>query len=194
MKYSLDLSWKTPKAWAEQAITNMDDFLIDHADCERKASSMCMSFVAKCPDKIEMIPELIDTALEELEHFKMVYKIMEERGIRLPDRMPQDQYIHQLINECRSGRDDRLMDRMLIASIVEVRGAERFRLVAEELEEGELKKFYKFLWTSEAKHGNLFVSLALKYWDENSVLKRLKELNEKEGEIMSKMPFRPALH
>ncbi len=194
MKYSLDLAWETPNSWAKQAIDNLDDFLIDHADCERKASSMAMSFVAKCPDKVEMIPSLIETALEELEHFKMVYEIMENRGIRLPDKMPQDKYIHLLIDCCRSGRDERLMDRMLIASIVEVRGAERFRLIEEALEDSELKKFYKFLWTSEAKHGNLFVALALKYWDEEIVMKRLHELNEMEGEIMSKLPFRPALH
>lgn len=194
MQLYLNLTWDTPKEWAAQAVANLDDFLIDHADCERKASSMCMSFVAKCPDKVEMIPELIDTALEELDHFKMVYKIMEERGIRLPDKMPKDKYIHQLIDCCRSGRDERLMDRMLIASIVEVRGAERFRLIEEALEIGELKKFYKFLWTSEAKHGNLFVKLALKYWDEAVVFDRLKELNKMEGEIMSKLPFRPALH
>lgn len=194
MKHSIDLSWKTPKNWAIQAIENMDDFLIDHADCERKASSMAMTFVAKCPDRIEMIPTLIETAIEELDHFKMVYKIMGERGLQLPAKMPKDKYMHLLIDQCRSGREERLMDRMLIASIVEMRGAERFRLIAENIEDEELHKFYKFLWTSEAKHGDLFVVLALKYWDNNTVYKRLGELNEIEGGILSKLPFRPALH
>jgi tRNA-(ms[2]io[6]A)-hydroxylase len=194
MKHSLDLSWKTPKEWAEVVVADFDNFLIDHADCERKASSMAMSFVAKAPDRVEIIPELIDTALEELEHFKSVYELMEKRGIQLPDRMPQDLYIHDLINLCRSGRDDRLLDRLLIASIVECRGAERFRLVAEALEDPELKEFYKVLWTSEAKHGNIFVVMALNYWPEEEVYKRLHELNDAEGEICSKLPFRAALH
>jgi tRNA-(ms[2]io[6]A)-hydroxylase len=194
MKFSLDLAWQTPPEWAEQVVSNFNEFLIDHADCERKASSMAMSFVAKCPDKVEIIPELIDTAIEELEHFQDVYKLMEERGVQLPSSMPQDQYINDLIGHCRSGRDERLMDRMLIASIVECRGAERFKLVAEALPEGELKAFYKRLWTSEAKHGNIFVVMALNYWSEKEVYDRLDELNNLEGEICSKLPWRPALH
>lgn len=194
MKYSLDLAWKTPPEWAEQAIQDFDSFLIDHADCERKASSMAMSFVAKCPDKVEIIPELIETAIEELEHFQDVYKLMESRGIQLPASMPQDTYINDLIKLCRSGRDERLMDRMLIASIVECRGAERFKLVSDALEDPELKSFYKRLWTSEAKHGNIFVVMALNYWPEKDVYARLEELNNLEGEICSKLKWRPALH
>ncbi len=169
-------------------------FLQDHADCERKASAMAMSFIAKCPDKTDIIPKLIETGIEELEHFQQVYEIMNQRGVLLNHEIPQDMYIKQLINACRSGRDDRLMDRMLIASIVECRGAERFRMVAEALEDPVLKTFYKRLWTSEAKHGNLFVDLALKYWEEDIVYQRLNELNIIEGKICSELPIRPALH
>ncbi|MCI5055752.1 MAG: tRNA-(ms[2]io[6]A)-hydroxylase, partial [Flavobacteriales bacterium] len=153
MKVSLDLTYATQPDWTEAVINNFDEFLQDHADCERKASSMAMSFVAKCPDKVEIIPLLIETALEELEHFQDVYKLMESRGVQLKSEMPQDQYIKQLIEFCRSGRDERLMDRMLVASVVECRGAERFRLIAENVNDQEIKAFYKRLWTSEAKHG-----------------------------------------
>lgn len=194
MKFSLELSWDTPPEWTQAVLSDFDAFLQDHADCERKASSMAMSFVAKCPDRTEIIPELIDTALEELEHFKSVYNLMEKRGVRMPDRIPADSYVASLIALCRDGRDERLMDRMLLASIIECRGAERFRLVAEALEDAELKKFYKELWTSEAKHGNIFVVMALTYWPEDDVYKRLNELNEAEGVICSKLPFRAALH
>ena len=155
---------------------------------------MAMSFVAKCPEKTEIIPELIETALEEMEHFRDVYKLMESRGVQLKHEIEQDLYIKGLINVCRSGRDERLMDRMLIASIVECRGAERFRMVEEALSEPTLKKFYKTLWTSEAKHGNIFVKMALNYWPENVVMKRLQELNELEGEICSSLKIRPRLH
>jgi tRNA-(ms[2]io[6]A)-hydroxylase len=169
-------------------------FLQDHADCERKASSMALSFVAKCPDKIEIIPELIETALEELEHFQQVYKIMQKRGIRLRSEMPKDQYILQLIEKCRSGKNDRLLDRMLVASIVECRGAERFKLIADELIDLDLKDFYKTLWISEAKHGNIFVKFALNYWNKTEVYKRLDELNNLEADICSKMEWTPRLH
>jgi len=194
MKYSIDLSYNTPPEWAQQVLKDFDAFLQDHADCERKASSMAMSFVAKCPDKIEIIPELIETALEELEHFRDVYAIMEKRGVQLKAEMEPDLYMKQLINSIRSGRDERLMDRMLLASIVECRGAERFKLIEEALEDAELKKFYKVLWTSEAKHGNIFVKMALNYWNEKEVYKRLQELTDIEGDICSQLKWRPALH
>jgi tRNA-(ms[2]io[6]A)-hydroxylase len=194
MKLSIELAYETPREWAHQAIENFDDFLRDHADCERKASAMATSFIAKCPDKVEIIPELIETAIEEMEHFRDVYKLMEDRGVQLKAKMPKDEYIHQLISSCRSDVDGRLMDRMLLASIIECRGAERFRLIAEEIEDPEIKKFYKTLWTSEAKHGNLFVKLALIYWPEKDVYTRLNELNIMEGAITSKLPWRPALH
>ena len=173
---------------------SFDAFLQDHADCERKASAMAMSFVAKCPDKTEIIPELIETALEELEHFQQVYNIMDQRGVQLKKEMPQDLYMKKLIGLCRSGTMDRLLDRMLLASIVECRGAERFKLIADALEDPELKKFYKMLWTSEAKHGNIFVKMALIYWDKDEIYQRLEELTIKEGEILESLPWRPALH
>ncbi len=194
MKLSLDLTYHTPADWAHQALESFDDFLQDHADCERKASSMAMSFVAKCPDKVEIIPELIETALEELEHFQMVYQLMEKRGIQLAAQMPKDPYIHELNKLCRSSVDERLLDRMLLASIIECRGAERFRLIAEAAEDPEIKGFYKKLWISEAKHGHIFVKFALNYWPEPEVYERLEKLNTAEGEILETLPWRPALH
>lgn len=194
MKYSLELAYNTPPDWAKVVLEDFNSFLQDHADCERKASSMALNFVAKCPDKLEIIPELIETALEELEHFKLVYDLMRKRGVRLKDKMPKDEYIEKLMNLCRSGRDDRLLDRMLLASIIECRGAERFRLIAESLEDEELKKFYKMLWTSEAKHGNIYVEMALKYWPEDDVYNRLRELNNAEGSICKQLEWKPALH
>lgn len=194
MKYSLELTYKTSKEWVDCVMKDFDSFLQDHADCERKASAMAMSFVAKCPDKKEIIPTLIETAVEELEHFQMVYEVMEKRKVLLPKEMQKDEYIHQLIQQCRSKGEERLMDRLLVASIVECRGAERFRLVEEALEDEELKRFYKMLWTSEAKHGNIFVVMCLKYWPEKEVYERLHFLNNKEGEIVKKLPVRSALH
>jgi tRNA-(ms[2]io[6]A)-hydroxylase len=194
VKLSLDLDYATPPEWAFQALNNFDEFLRDHADCERKASSMAMSFVAKCPDKTEIIPELIETALEELEHFQMVYELMEARGVQLAAQMPKDMYIAELMALCRSSVNERLMDRMLLASIIECRGAERFKLIADAAEDSEIKSFYKKLWTSEAKHGHIFVKFALNYWPEKDVYARLKTLNEAEGTICEKLTWRPALH
>ena len=194
MKLSIDLVCESSDEWLDAVMTDFDSFLQDHANCERKASSMAMSFVAKYPDRTEIIPELIETAIEELEHFQDVYAIMKERGITLPHQIGQDQYVKQLVDRCRSGREERFIDRLLLASIVECRGAERFRKVYEALGQGELKEFYHRLWASEAKHGNIFVKMALIYFDENKIYSRLNELNDIEGEVLQSLPIKAALH
>ncbi len=194
MKVSADLVCASPAGWIEAVMNDFDTFLQDHADCERKASAMAMSFVAKYPDRTEIIPLLIETAIEELEHFQQVYAIMESRGIQLPRSMGQDPYIQQLLGACRSGREDRFVDRMLMASVVECRGAERFRLVYQHLPEGELKKFYHLLWASEAKHGDIFVRMLFNYFDPDPIYQRLDELIQIEGEIINGLELRAALH
>ena len=194
MKLSIDLECASPQAWIDAVMNDFDSFLQDHADCERKASAMAMSFVAKFPDRTEIIPELIETAIEELEHFQSVYEIMKERNIQLSHEIKQDVYVKNLIDLCRSGKEDRFLDRLLLASIVECRGAERFRMVYEALPEGELKKFYHELWASEAKHGHIFVKMALNYFDEKEVYDRLIDLNKKEADVLLALPIKAALH
>lgn len=194
MNLSIDLSCSSSSEWVQAVVSDFDSFLQDHANCERKASAMAMSFVAKYPDRLEILPELIETGIEELEHFQQVYQIMEKRGVQLPAEMTQDLYVKQLIDKCRSGRIERFLDRLLLASIIECRGAERFRLVYENMEDPELKKFYHNLWASEAKHGHIFVGMALNYFDEKTVYDRLEVLNEMEGEIIKAMPIKAALH
>ena len=194
MKVSIALECESSPEWVEAVMNDFDAFLQDHANCERKASAMAMSFVAKFPDRVEIIPELIETAIEELEHFQSVYQIMERRGVLLPAQMGKDEYVQQLVDRCRSGREERFLDRLLLASIVECRGAERFRLVYESLEDKQLKSFYHQLWASEAKHGNIFVNMALNYFDRNNVYSRLEELNRVEAGVLQALPIRPALH
>lgn len=194
MKFRIDLTVPSKKEWVEAVINDFDTFLQDHADCERKASGMALSLVAKYPNRTEIIPELIDTSIEELEHFRDVYEIMQERGVQLNHSIPKDMYIQNLIKVCRDGREQRFMDRLLLASLVETRGAERFKLVYEALPEGDLKQFYHRLWASEARHGEVFVKMALNYFEETPVYSRLDEMKEKEGVILNNLEIRPALH
>ena len=175
-------------------MADFDAFLQDHADCERKASGFAMSMVAKYPDRTAIIPGLIETALEEMEHFKLVYELMAERGVQLAHVIPKDHYMERLIALRRTGREQHFLDRLCIGSVVESRGAERFRLVEQALTEPELKRFYKMLWTSEAKHGNLYVDMALEYFPEDEVYERLHWFNDREGEIILDLEIRSALH
>ena len=194
MKYRIDLKKSSSNAWINAVIADFDNFLMDHANCERKASAMAMSFVAKYPNRKEILGELIEIGIEELEHFKKVYQIMESRGIMLPHEIGQDLYINRLIELCRSGREERFMDRLLLASLVETRGAERFKLVYENIHKPDLKSFYHKLWASEARHGEVFVRMCLNFFDEKSVYKRLGEMIEFEAEILESLPIKAALH
>src|SRR5206468_2380680 len=120
---------------------------------------------------------------------------MERRGIRLAKEISEDPYIKALLNLCRTDPRNRFLDRLLLASIIECRCAERFRLVCEAIEnDEELKNFYHELWVSEAKHGNIFVKMALNYFKEDEVYQRLNELNVAEGTIMLGLKLRAALH
>ncbi|MEP7268038.1 MAG: tRNA-(ms[2]io[6]A)-hydroxylase [Saprospiraceae bacterium] len=194
MKLSLDVGLPSPQGWVDTVMNDFNTFLQDHADCERKASAMAMGMVAKYPDRNEIIPDLIDTALEELDHFKQVFAIMQERGISLPRSMPEDPYIKALMNLMKTPVHQRFMDRLLVGSLVEMRGAERFKMIEENLQDPELKKFYKMLWTSEAKHGNIYVKMALNYFPNDEVYSRLEWWVVQEGNIINELPLRAALH
>ena len=195
MKHSIELTSATRPEWVRTVLDDFPLFLQDHADCERKASAMALSFVAKYPDRVEIIPELIATGIEELQHFQRVYEQMVTRGIRLSKEMREDPYIKALINLCRTDPINRFLDRLLLASIIECRGAERFRLVAQGLNhDEELRAFYHELWVSEARHGDIFVTMALRYFPEVDVYERLNVLNQAEGQIVQGLPLRAALH
>ncbi len=194
MKLNLDVIVPSSPEWIEAVMGDFPTFLQDHADCERKASAMAMSMVAKYPDKPEIIPELIDIGIEELEHFKMVYDVMESRGIGLPAKMQEDPYVKGLLKQMHSGRKERFLDRLLVASVVETRGAERFKMVADHQEDEAMQKFYKMLWISEAKHGNVYVKMALNYFDKDQTYDRLRHWIEIEGEILKGLVIRSALH
>lgn len=194
MQYRLPLLSPSPEFWIQSVLDNFDYFLQDHADCERKASAFAMSMVAKYPNRTEIIPTLIDTALEELEHFRDVYRILESKGLQLLHEIKEDLYVKQLLNLCNKGRNEHFLDRLLLGSIIENRGAERFKIIYENLPSGELKKFYHNLWANEAKHGEVFVRLALIYFQEKVVYDRYNFLVEQEKNIMLSMPFTGRLH
>ena len=189
----IELKFKTPDAWAEGIVNAMDVFLPDHAAAEKKASSMAMTMVSHYPDRPELVTAMIDLALEELSHFRSVVKIMQDRGlVLLPDE--KDPYVNALRFEARQGSDLYLMDRLLIAGIVESRGAERFGLIAAALPGGELKRFYDAITRSEQGHEDLFLQFARRYFESGEVQQRLDELLTAEAAIVRDLPIRLALH
>ena len=193
--YKVELACPSSPEWLDTVMGNFDAFLQDHADCERKASAMAMSFVAKYPERHKIIPELIATGIEELEHFQQVYAFMQQRGVPLAQEMAPDPYIKQLMALGHGGTPlTRFRDRLLLASLIECRGCERFRLVSEAVADEAIKRFYKRLWASEAKHSHNFIHMALRYFDPAAVEARLSQLIAEEATILQHVPLRPALH
>lgn len=188
-----DLKVDTKKEWLDAVLNDFDSFLLDHASCERKASSTNMSFVVKYPDRQKIMPAIIEMALEELEHFQQVYNIIEKRGLTLtPD--VKDEYVNMLLKHVRGGREERFMDRLILSGIIEARGCERLQMVANALTDPELKNFYNDLVKCEAKHRSQFLKLASYYFPQKEVDERLEELLVLEAEALNAIPIRPLVH
>ena len=193
MKRNISVEKPTPKEWGECVLENFNQFLSSHADCERKVSAMAMSFVAKYPNRRHLVLPMVETAIEELEHFRAVFQMMKERNIPLNHSIQPDDYVNALLENCRTGREERFLDRMLTASIIETRACERFKMLSNIVKDEKLKIFYRTLYTSEAKHGNIYIELMFHYFSEEEIYSRLSILNTLESEVMSKIPVRPSL-
>ncbi|OUS27266.1 tRNA-(ms[2]io[6]A)-hydroxylase [Thalassotalea sp. 42_200_T64] len=188
-----ELKYHTPIEWAHICLEDFDSFLQDHAAAEKKASGMAMSMLSHYQDRQKLVRAMTDLALEELIHFKQVLKLMTQRGVILAND-EKDPYINQIRKLFRHSRDGKFLDRMLVAGVIEARGYERFSLIAQALPEGKDKKFYDDIAKSEEKHKNLFIELALEYFDQAEVYARLEEILIEEARICASLPFRPALH
>jgi len=189
----LVLQCKTKAAWLNTVLSDFDHFLIDHAACERKASAMAMTFVAHYPDRARLVRAMLDLAIEELHHFRQVVHILEQRQLIL-SRDSKDAYVNELHRHIRRGSDHYFLDRLLLGSIIEARGHERFNLVANALEQGKLKDFYQSIAASEQRHHQLFLELAKDYFNLSVIEQRLQKLLTIEAQIIQQLPPRAALH
>ena len=191
--YSYDLRCKTDPRWIKAVMADFDSFLIDHAANERKASTLAMSMVVHYPDKDDIVREMIDLAMEEMAHFREVIKIMLKKGLQqVPDKTSF--YIGSFMKAMRKAPQFYLLDRLLMFSIVEKRGAERFALVADALVEVKIKDFYQRLAAAEYRHYELFIALAHKYFSSSDVDIRLQELLQIEAGIINKCEIKASMH
>ncbi len=189
----LNLRYNTPKEWVDIVLADFDTFLLDHAACERKASSANLSFIVRYPDRTEIIEPMIKVAREELEHFHQVYKIIAKRGLKLvPDT--KDDYVHYMLEHVRTGRNERFLDRLIVSGVMEARGCERLGMLSEALEDLQLKDFYLELTRCEARHHRQFIRLAEHYFDEKTINKRLEEFLDFEAEAIVKVPLKASLY
>lgn len=187
------LRFQTTDDWTQLVIEKMDDFLIDHAAAEKKASGMAISMLSHYPNRPNLVRAMIDLSIEEMTHFREVVKIMAERGLQL-GADEKDPYINQFRKAMRKGSEAYFLDRLLTAGIIEARGCERFGLVGEALPAGKLREFYRLIARSEAKHHTLFTDLAAEYFAADVIALRMDQLLDIEADIVSRLPLRAALH
>lgn len=184
-KFVLGLELPTDPRWVNIAGKNLGDILTDHAYCEQKAASSCISLIIQFPDRSELVDMLTPVVAEEWSHFERVVEEMKKRGISLG--FPRkDEYVDKLQKVVKKGgsRDQMLMERLLMNALIEARSCERFRLLSKHIPDPELSKFYYELMVSEASHYKNFLRLAKVYNPEEVVMKRWSEWLEAEAEIM----------
>lgn len=187
----LGLKLPTDPRWVNLASISLEEILTDHAFCEQKAASNCISLIQKYPDHKRLVNELSPIVTEEWGHFRMVLSEMNKRNFTLgPQR--KDEYVNQLNDRMKKGGspEDRFLDRLLVFALIEARSCERFRLLSEGLEDDYFKEFYRKFMISEAGHYRLFLDLAKEYFTEEKVTKRWKEWLKMELEILENLPLR----
>ena len=190
-KTKLGLELPTDPRWINLAEKSLEDILTDHAYCEQKAASTCISLISDFPDKIELVREVSPVVTEEWGHFRMVLAEIEKRNLRLGNQR-KDEYVTNLRKfQNKSGdRNVRLVEALLTCALIEARSCERFRLLSLELEDEHLRKFYHTFMVSEAGHYKLFLRLAKLYGGEDAVSKRWAEYLEYEAEMITTLPLR----
>ena len=160
-KHVLGLELPTDPRWVNIAEMNIREILIDHAWCEQKAASTCVSLIVQYSDHDKLVEMLMPIVTEEWSHFERVVNELKKRGFSLgPNR--KDEYVDRVQKILRKGgaRDEQLVEKLLMSALIEARSCERFRLLWKQISDEDLSQFYYELMVSEAGHYKNFLSLA----------------------------------
>jgi tRNA-(ms[2]io[6]A)-hydroxylase len=181
----LGLQFETATSWAEIAKDNLQQILTDHAFLEQKAASNAVSIIINYSEETELVKEMSNIAIEEMQHFKMVHLLMVKRGMILGREQKNDYAIRlqKFFNKTKD-RTDALIQRLLVAALIEARSCERFKVFSENMEDEELSKFYNNLMISEASHYTTFLKFAREYQDREIVDKKWNDLLAFEAKLM----------
>lgn len=190
-KRVLGLELPTDPRWVNMAEISLEDILTDHAFCELKAATQCISLISTYSHKEELVKEVTPVVSEEWGHFRLVLKEMDKRGLKL-GKQRKDLYVNELIKFQIGGgsKEDRLLEKLITFALIEARSCERFRLLSLHIADESLKEFYHKFMVSEAGHYKMFLSLAKLYCGEERAMKRWDEYLEYEAEVMSKLETR----
>ena len=190
-KTILRLQLPTDPRWVNLAAISLEDILTDHAFCEQKAATTCISLIQRYSGYEMIVEELSPIVTEEWGHFRAVLAELKKRGLKL-GKQRKDLYVNALLDFQQKGGDleGRMLDQLLTMALIEARSCERFKRLSEGLEDAYLRKFYRKFMESEAGHYTLFIKLADHYIDKQMVRKRWKEWLQYESTVIASLEVR----
>jgi tRNA 2-(methylsulfanyl)-N6-isopentenyladenosine37 hydroxylase len=190
-KNILGLQLPTDPRWVSLAEISLEDILTDHAYCEQKAATTCISLIQRYSSKEKLVAELSPIVTEEWGHFRLVLAELQKRNLKL-GKQRKDEYVNALLEFQRKGGhiEDRFLDQMLTMALIEARSCERFKRLSEGLNDEYMRKFYRRFMESEAGHYTLFIELAETYVEKEKVRQRWKGWLAYEAGIMEKLDVR----
>ena len=188
----------TDPRWVNIVFKNLDEILIDHAFCEQKAASNAISIIVQYPQYPDLVQAMTAICQEEMQHFSLVHQKILDRGFKLGFER-KDPYVNDLSvflrqSKTNSSKKGLFVNQMLLAAIIEARSCERFKILSEELEDADLRNFYKGLMESEARHYTTFLNFARKYGEGINVDERWKAFLEFEASLMEKYGKKETMH
>ncbi len=191
VKNILGLQLPTDPRWVNLAGMQLDEILTDHAYCEQKAATTCISLIQRYPDRVELVEELAPIVTEEWGHFRAVLAELKRRNLPL-GKQRKDEYVNNLLEfQKKDGSvEDRFLDRLLTMALIEARSCERFKRLSEHLDDGYMRTFYRRFMESEAGHYTLFITMAEHYLPKEKVRKRWKEWLEFERAMVVTLAVR----
>ena len=194
----LGLKLPTDPRWVNIVEKNIEEILTDHAYCEQKAASNAITIIVKDAQYPDLVEAMTAIAIEELEHFGMVHAKIRERGLKLGFER-KDPYVNDLADHLRKknsggSRANQFVNRMLFAAMIEARSCERFRILSEEINDEDLREFYRSLMESEARHYTTFLNFARKYGEGVDVEERWQEFLQFEATLMDKYGKGETMH
>ncbi len=187
----LGLQLPTDPRWVNLAEMDLEEILTDHAYCEQKAATSCISLIQQFPERKELVQEVAPVVTEEWGHFRLVFAELEKRNLSL-GRQRKDEYVNGLLRFQKKGgsREEQLLEKLLTYALIEARSCERFRLLSLHIKEEDLKEFYHKFMVAEAGHYKMFIRLARLYCGEETTQNRWKEYLEYEAELMQQLDVR----
>ncbi len=190
-KNILGLHLPTDPRWVNLAEISLEEILTDHAYCEQKAATKCISLIQRYNQKEKLVAELAPIVTEEWGHFRMVLNELKKRNLKL-GMQRKDLYVAALTDFAQKGgnEDDRLLDQLLMFALIEARSCERFKRLSEGLNDEYMQKFYRHFMESEAGHYRLFIDLACTYIPEEKVWSRWTQWRTYEAEVMKNLETR----